>query len=77
LAIALEGLPLSIHHAFVTDTTRVLLSAAILIYFGWALVWHYNTGLEEALKNVLLIVVGFWLGGAKRIGGDDKQEPKP
>jgi hypothetical protein len=40
---------MSIHHAFVTDTTRVLLSAAILIYFGWALVWHYNTGLEEAL----------------------------
>jgi hypothetical protein len=63
---------MSIHHAFVTDTTRVLLSAAILIYFGWALVWHYNTGLEEALKNVLLIVVGFWLGGAKRV---DRPEP--
>jgi len=60
--------------AFVTDTTRVLLSAAILVYFGWALIWHYNTGLEEALKNVLLIVVGFWLGGSKRMA--DSAQPK-
>jgi hypothetical protein len=59
-----------IRHAFVTDTARVLLSAAIVAYFGWALWMHYNTGLEEALKNVLLIVVGFWMGSAKR-GGDD------
>lgn len=57
--------------AFVTDTTRVLLSATILVYFGWALVAHWNTGLEEALKNVLLIVVGFWMGSAKRV---DKPE---
>lgn len=57
---------MNLHQAFVTDTTRVLLSLAILIYFGWALIVHWNTGLEEALKNVLLIVVGFWMGGAKR-----------
>jgi hypothetical protein len=56
-----------------TDTARTLLSGAILLYFGWALLFHYNTGLEEALKNVLLIVVGFWLGGAKR-SGDAKPE---
>lgn len=56
------------HEAFVTDTTRVILSGAIVAYFGWALLAHYNTGLEEALKNVLLIVVGFWLGSAKPRG---------
>ena len=47
------------------DTPRIIFSAAIVLYFGWALVTHYNTGLEEALKNVLLIVAGFWLGSAK------------
>ena len=64
---------MKLHQAFVTDTTRVLLSLAILIYFGWALMIHWNTGLEEALKNVLLIVVGFWMGGAKR----SASEPAP
>lgn len=67
------------NQAFATDATRVLLSLAILIYFGWALLMHWNTGLEEALKNVLLIVVGFWLGGAKRslseTPGEQPKEP--
>lgn len=66
---------MKLHQAFVTDTTRVLLSLAILIYFGWALIAHWNTGLEEALKNVLLIVVGFWMGGAKRSTAEPDTQP--
>lgn len=61
---------MKLNQAIATDVTRVLLSLAILIYFGWALIAHWNTGLEEALKNVLLIVVGFWMGGAKRSSGE-------
>lgn len=67
---------MNLNAAFVTDTTRVILSVAILFYFGSALWLHYNTGLEEALKNVLLIVVGFWLGGAKR-SAEAPKEPTP
>lgn len=53
-----------------TEATRVTVTIVIMLYFGGALILHYNTGLEEALKNVLLIVVGFWMGSAKRSTGE-------
>ncbi|WP_428331977.1 hypothetical protein [Novosphingobium sp.] len=48
------------------DWPRVGISALIMVYYGYALVMHYDNGLEETLKNILLIAVGYWLGSAKR-----------
>ncbi|MFD2501505.1 hypothetical protein ACFSTI_25210 [Rhizorhabdus histidinilytica] len=37
----------------------------IVAYFGWALLNHYSEGLEETLKNIVMLAVGFWLGSSK------------
>ena len=47
------------------DWPRLAITAAIVIYFGWALAAHYSNGLEETLKNVTMLAVGFWLGSSK------------
>ena len=47
------------------DLPRMALSAIIVLYFGYALVSHWSNGLEETLKNMVLIVAGFWLGSAQ------------
>jgi hypothetical protein len=49
---------------------RLMITAAILIAFLWALMQHYGTGLEETLKNITMLAVGFWLGSSK--GSSDK-----
>lgn len=47
------------------DWPRLAITTAIIVYFGWALVVHYSDGLEETLKNVVMLAVGFWLGSSK------------
>lgn len=53
-----------------SDWPRLALSAVIVGYFGFALVMHYSEGIEEVLKNVMLLAVGYWLGSSK--GSSDK-----
>ena len=53
------------------DWPRIGLTGAIVLFYGYALLVHYDTGLEEALKNILLIAVGFWLGSSKRSPSSD------
>jgi len=46
------------------DWPRLLLTAVIVGYFGWALITHYSEGLEETLKNIVMLAIGFWLGSS-------------
>lgn len=54
----------------VKDAPRVIITAVIMAYFGYALLNHWSEGLEETLKNVVMLAVGFWLGSSK--GSSDK-----
>ncbi|MBP8235899.1 hypothetical protein [Rhizorhabdus sp.] len=47
------------------DLPRLALSAVIIAYFGWAMVYHWSDGLEETLKNLAVMAVGYWLGSSK------------
>lgn len=51
---------------------RLALTGSIICLFGWALITHWSTGLEETLKNIVLLAVGFWLGSSK--GDETKTE---
>lgn len=53
------------------DWARLAMTAAIVGYFGWALVAHWSNGIEETLKSAFMIAVGFWLGSSK--GSAEKQ----
>ena len=44
---------------------RIALTAVIVGYFGWGLYAHWSNGLEETLKNVTMLAIGFWLGSSK------------
>lgn len=56
----------------VEDLPRLLLSAALIGYFGYAMVSHWSEGIEETLKAAFMIAVGYWLGSSK--GSADKQK---
>ena len=47
------------------EAPRIALTAVIVGYFGWALYAHWSNGLEETLKNVTMLAIGFWLGSSK------------
>lgn len=47
------------------EWARLVMSAAIVGYFGWALFAHWSNGIEETLKSAFMIAVGFWLGSSK------------
>ena len=60
-----------------TDATwkelpRLVLSGMIVAFFGYALFAHWTLGLEETLKNITMLAVGYWLGSSK--GSSDKAE---
>jgi hypothetical protein len=52
------------------DLPRMILTAVIIGYFGYAIVSHWTIGIEETLKNITMLAVGFWLGSSK--GSSDK-----
>lgn len=52
------------------DIPRIVLTGVIIAYFGFALFAHWSEGLEETLKNIVMLAVGFWLGSSK--GSSDK-----
>lgn len=54
------------------DAPRFVLSAALIAYFGYAMVAHWSEGVEETLKAAFMIAVGYWLGSSK--GSADKQK---
>jgi len=50
---------------FVRDLPRLVLTFAIIALFAYAIFGHYSNGLEETLKNIVMLAVGFWLGSSK------------
>lgn len=44
---------------------RLAITALILVCFAGALMFRYSNGLEETLKNIVMLAVGFWLGSSK------------
>ncbi len=52
------------------DLPRLVLTTMILMLFGYAVIEHYGVGLEEVLKNIVVLAVGYWLGSSK--GSTDK-----
>jgi len=54
------------------EVPRLIMSAALILYFGYALVAHWSEGIEETLKAAFMIAVGYWLGSSK--GSADKQK---
>lgn len=54
------------------DYPRAALTAFIMVLLGYAAVNHYSPGVEETIKAIALIAVGYWLGSSK--GSADKSE---
>jgi hypothetical protein len=44
---------------------RVGVTAAVLALVAYAVVNHWSDGLEELLKAMAMIVVGYWLGSSR------------
>lgn len=49
----------------IKDAPRLVLTFAIMALFAYAIFGHYSNGLEETLKNIVMLSVGFWLGSSK------------
>lgn len=43
------------------DLQRLVITVVILGYFGYALVFRYTNGIEEVLKSIVMLAVGYWL----------------
>lgn len=52
------------------ELPRLIISLAILAAFLGALIFRYSVGLEETLKAMVMIAVGYWLGSSR--GSTDK-----
>lgn len=57
---------------YLKDLPRLILTFAIIALFAYGIFAHYSTGLEETLKNIVMLSVGFWLGSSK--GSSDSNE---
>jgi hypothetical protein len=44
---------------------RLAITGIILFLFAFMAITHWSTGLEETLKNLAVMAVGFWLGSSK------------
>jgi hypothetical protein len=47
------------------EIPRLAITGVILALFTYAVITHWGTGLEETLKNIVLLAVGFWLGSSR------------
>lgn len=47
------------------DWPRLVMSAFILALLGYAAWFHYSPGIEETIKAIVLIAVGYWLGSSE------------
>ena len=54
------------------DGPRLAMSAFILLLLGYAAWFHYSPGIEETIKAIVLIAVGYWLGSSE--GSKEKTE---
>ena len=54
------------------DWPRLVMSAFILGLLGYAAWFHYSPGIEETIKAIVLIAVGYWLGSSE--GSKEKTE---
>lgn len=54
------------------DYPRLALTVFIMLLLGYASWEHYSPGIEETIKAIALIAVGYWLGSSK--GSADKTD---
>lgn len=54
------------------DYPRLVFAAAVVLYFGYAICAHWTNGIEETLKNITMLVVGYFFGSSK--GSSDKDK---
>lgn len=54
------------------QTPRLLLSGVICAYFGYGLVFHWDEGFAEIVKNLMMLAAGYWLGSSN--GSFNKDE---
>lgn len=54
------------------DWPRLAMSAMIMVLLGYATFQHYSPGIEETIKAIVLIAVGYWLGSSE--GSKEKTE---
>lgn len=47
------------------DWPRLAISAFIMALLGYAAWHHYSPGIEETIKAIVLIAVGYWLGSSE------------
>lgn len=47
------------------DWPRLALSAFIMALLGYAAWFYYSPGIEETIKAIVLIAVGYWLGSSE------------
>jgi hypothetical protein len=44
---------------------RFVVSAVILLYFGYSLVMHWSENIETTVVNLVMMAVGYWLGSSR------------
>lgn len=54
------------------DWPRLALTTFILAIFAYVIVRHYSASLEETVKAIVMLAVGYWLGSSK--GSADKTD---
>ena len=54
------------------DWPRLVLTAFIMVLLGFAAWNHYSPGIEETIKAIVLIAVGYWMGSSE--GSKEKTE---
>lgn len=47
------------------EIPRLVVSTAIILYFGWAVFAHWSAGIEQTVTNLAMMAVGYWLGSSK------------
>ena len=54
------------------DWPRLVMTVFIMALLGFASFHHYSPGIEETIKAIVLIAVGYWLGSSE--GSKEKTE---
>lgn len=54
------------------DWPRLAMTVFIMVLLGYAAWSHYSPGIEETIKAIVLIAVGYWLGSSE--GSKEKTE---
>ena len=44
---------------------RFIVSAVILLYFGYSLIMHPSENIETTVVNLVMMAAGYWLGSSR------------